>query len=92
MDINVTDDEITKDQANKNLDYAYQTNVNILIGKLKDHLVLALLEPDPNKRERAMKKVLAVIAKNRTPIRPGRKFERKTPRKKRFYMNKKSAL
>ncbi len=61
-------------------------------GKLKHHLVLAVLEPDPNKRERALKKVLAVIAKNRTPIRPGRKFERKTPGKKRFYMNMKSAL
>jgi hypothetical protein len=51
-----------------------------------------LLEPEPNKRDRALKKVLAEIAKNRTPIRPDRKFERKTPRKKRFYMNKKSAL
>jgi hypothetical protein len=88
----VTDAEIQKDQANKNLDYEYKTNVNILIGKLKDNLVLALLEPDPNKRDRALKKVLAEIAKNRTPIRPDRKFERKTPRKKRFYMNKKSAL
>lgn len=88
----VTDAEIQKDHANKNLDYEYQTNVNILIGKLKDNLVLALLEPEPNKRDRALKKVLAEIAKNRTPIRPDRKFERKTPRKKRFYMNKKSAL
>ena len=88
----VTDAEIQKDNADKNLDYEYKTNVNILIGKLKDNLVLAMLEPNSKKRDRALKKVLAEIAKNRTPIRPGRQFERKIPRKKRFFMNKKSAL
>jgi hypothetical protein len=88
----VTDAEIKKDIADKNLDYEYKTNVNILIGKLKDNLVLALLEPEPNKRERALRKVLAEISRNRTPIRPDRQFERKLPRKKRFFMNKKSAL
>lgn len=88
----VTDAEIQKDNADKNLDYEYKTNGNILIGKLKDNLVLAILEPDSKKREQALKKVLAEIAKNRTPIRPDRQFERKIPRKKRFFMNKKSAL
>ena len=88
----VTDAEIQKDNADKNLDFEYKTNVNILIGKLKDNLVLAMLEPNPRKRDRAMQKVLAEIAKNRTPIRPDRQFERKIPRKKRFFMNKKSAL
>ena len=88
----VTDDEIQKDNTNKNLDYEYKTNVNILIGKLKDNLVLAILEPNAKKRDRALKKVLAEIAKNRTPIRPDRQFKRKTPRQKRFFMNKKSAL
>lgn len=88
----VTDAEIQKDNADKNLDYEYKTNVNILIGKLKDNLVLVMLEPNPKKRDRALQKVLAEIARNRTPIRPDRQFERKIPRKKRFFMNKKSAL
>lgn len=88
----ITDAEIQKDNADKNLDYEYKTNVNILIGKLKNNLVLALLEPNPNKRDHALKKVLAEISKNRTPIRSDRQFERKIPRKKRFFMNKKSAL
>ena len=88
----VTDAEIQKDNADKNLDYEYKTNVNILIGKLKDNLVLAMLEPNLKKRDLALRKVLAEIAKNRTPIRPDRQFERKVPRKKRFFMNKKSAL
>ncbi len=88
----MTDAEIQKDNADKYLDYEYKTNVNILIGKLKDNLVLAMLEPNSKKRDRALKKVLAEIAKNRTPIRPDRQFERRIPRKKRFFMNKKSAL
>ena len=88
----ITDAEIQKDNADKDLEYEYKTNVNILIGKLKDNLVLALLEPNATKRDRAMRKVLAEISKNRTPIRPGRQFDRKVPRKKRFFMNKKSAL
>jgi hypothetical protein len=88
----VTDAEIQNDNADKNLDYEYKTNVNILIGKLKDNLVLAMLEPSSQKRERALNKVLFEIAKNRTPIRPDRQFERKVPRKKRFFMCKKSAL
>lgn len=88
----VTDAEIQKDNADKNLDYEYKTNVNILIGKLKDNLVLVMLEPNPKKRDHALQKVLAEISRNRTPIRPDRQFERKIPRKKRFFMNKKSAL
>jgi len=88
----VTDAEIQNDNADKDLDYEYKSNVNILIGKLKDNLILAMLETNSKKRDRALKKVLAKIAKNRTPIRPGRQFERKIPRKKRFFMNKKSAL
>jgi hypothetical protein len=76
-----------------NLDFKYKTNVNILIGKLKDNLVIAILEPNPKKRDRTVQKVLAEIARNRTPIRPNRQFSHdKIPRKKRFYINKKSAL
>lgn len=88
----VTDAEIQKDNADKNLDYEYKINVNILIGKLKENLVLALLEPNPKKRDRALQKVFAEISRNRTLIRPDRQFERKLPIKKRFFMNNKAAL
>lgn len=88
----ITDAEIQKDNENKELKYEYKTNINILIGKLKDNLVLALLEKSPKRRDRAMKKVIAEIIKNRIPIRTGRQSERKLPRKKRFYMNKKDVL
>ncbi len=88
----ITDAEIKKDNKNKGLKYEYVTNINILIGKLKNNLVLALLEENPKKRDRAMKKVIDEIIKNRRPIRTGRQVERKIPRKKRFHINKKDVL
>ncbi|NCU32220.1 MAG: IS4 family transposase [Candidatus Moranbacteria bacterium] len=89
----ITDAEIQTDNASKKSDYEYKTNVNILIGKLKDNLILAILEPNPKKRDRAVQKVLAEIARNRTPIRTNRQFAHdKIPRKKKFYINKKSSL
>jgi len=88
----ITDAEIQKDNANKNLKHEYKTNTNILIGKLKDNLILALLEPNRHKRQRAVQKVLFEATRNRISIRPGRQFERKLPRKKRFHMRNKSAL
>lgn len=88
----MVDIEIKKDNADKNLKYEYKTNLNILIGKLKNNLILAILEPNRRKREKAMAKVMTEIARNRIPIRPGRAFERKLPRKKRFHMRNKSAL
>lgn len=83
---------MVKDNENKGLKYEYKTNINILIGKFKDNLVLALLEDSPKRRDRAMKKVIAEITKNRIPIRIGRQVDRKLPRKKRFHMNKKDLL
>ena len=88
----ISDAKIQKDNENKELKYEYKTNNNILIGKLKDELILALLDENPIRRERRMKKVVAEAAKNRVPIRPDRKVERKLPRKKRFHMNKKDVL
>ncbi|HZK72133.1 MAG TPA: IS4 family transposase [Clostridia bacterium] len=88
----ITDAKILKNNKNKGLKYTYKTNTNILIGKLKDNLILALLDENPKRRERGMRKVIAEIAKNQIPIRPGRQFERNIPRKKRFHMNKKDVL
>lgn len=88
----ISDAKIQKDNKNKELKYEYKTNINILIGKLKDNLILALIDDSPKRREMGMRKVVAEIAKNRIPIRPDRKIERKLPRKKRFHMNKKDVL
>ena len=88
----ITDAKIKKNNENKGLKYEYKTNINILIGKLKNNLVLALLEESPKRRDKAMRKVINEIIKNQIPIRPGRQVERKLPRKKRFHMNKKDVL
>jgi hypothetical protein len=88
----ITDADIKKENEDKNLKYEYVTNTNILIGKLKDKLILAILEPSRRKRQRAVQKVLSEATRSRIPIRPGRQFERKLPRKKRFHMRNKSAL
>lgn len=88
----ISDAKIQKENKNKGLKYEYKTNINILIGKLKDNLIIALMDDSPKRREKGMKKVIAEIVKNRIPIRPGRKFERKLPRKKRFHMNMKDVL
>jgi len=88
----ISDEKIQKNNENKRLKYEYKTNNNVLIGKLKDELIIVLLDKNPKRRERRMKKVLNEAAKNRVPIRTGRKVERKLPRKKRFHMNKKDVL
>jgi hypothetical protein len=88
----ITDAKIQKSNENKGLKYTYKTNINILIGKLKDNLILALLDENPKRRDRGMRRVIAEIAKNQIPIRPGRQVERNIPRKKRFHMNKKDVL
>jgi hypothetical protein len=64
------------DSANKDkiLKYDYKVNVNILIGKLKDKMVIMLLEDDPIKRERIFEDIIQKITKNLVPIRPGRHF------------------
>ncbi|MFD1040726.1 IS4 family transposase [Virgibacillus byunsanensis] len=71
-----SDELIVEDQREKNLKYEYQTNNNILIGKLKDKIVCFMLEPRPRRRRKMYKQLLEEVQRNRTPIRPGRSFKR----------------
>jgi hypothetical protein len=70
------DEKITHKNAGKNLKYSYKVNMNILIGKLKDSMVLMLLEDSPRKRTKMFKAIMAEISRNIIPIRPGRSFIR----------------
>lgn len=87
-------DEVIKEQNDdQELKYQYQTNMNLLIGKLKDNLILMMLEPNNNKRVKMYNQIMREIARNAVPIRPGRH----NPRKKHFNrdrhpMNQKSSL
>lgn len=64
--------EIAQKTGDKNLKYEYQVNTNILIGKLKDSLVLMLLEDDSVKRTTMFKNTMQEISRNLVPIRSGR--------------------
>lgn len=70
------DEKITRKNAGKGLKYDYKVNMNILIGKLKDSMVLMLLEDSPRKRTKMFKVIMAEISRNIIPIRPGRSFIR----------------
>lgn len=64
--------EIAQKTEDKNLKYEYQVNTNILIGKLKDSLVLMLLEDDSVKRTTMFNNIMQEISRNLVPIRSGR--------------------
>jgi hypothetical protein len=74
---NEANEEIAQKNEDKNLKYDYQVNTNILIGKLKDSLVLMLLEDNPEKRKEMFRKIMQEISRNIEPIRPGRSNIRK---------------
>ncbi len=78
-------DEIIKSESgNKTNKYEYKTNLDILIGSLKDKLVMILIEPSPRKRNKIYKNVIKQVAKSRVPIRP----DRQNPSIKRIAMGK----
>jgi hypothetical protein len=84
---------ISEKNKGKNLKYEYKVNTNILIGKLKNSLVYMLLEENPRKRSKLLKKTIKEISNNIIPIRPGRKNHRRmTLRANKNPMNKKRAL
>ena len=78
---NEADEKIAENNQDKNLKYKYKVNTNILIGKLKDSLVLMLLEDNLEKRSAMLNRIMEQIPKNMVPIRPGRNKPRNMGRK-----------
>lgn len=72
-----TDAIINENNGDKELKYEYKVNTNILIGKLKNSLVIMLLEEKPRKRSKIFKKIMREISRNVIPIRPKREFPRR---------------
>lgn len=88
-----SDEKIQARNKGKDLKYEYQTNTNILIGKLKDRLVIMMLEPNERKRMKLFKVIMEEIARNSVPIRPERQVKRiKKKTRDRFPMNQKQCL
>ncbi|TCL53423.1 DDE family transposase [Hydrogenispora ethanolica] len=88
-----SDEQIQERNHDKNLKYEYQTNMNILIGKLKDRLILMILEPSSRRRKKVLDQLMREIARNAVPIRPGRTHPRiKKTNRDRYPMNQKKSL
>ncbi len=71
-----SDEIIDKEQQGKSLKYKYQTNENILIGILKNELILAILCQSQKKRRILLEEFIREASKSRSEIRPDRHFER----------------
>lgn len=81
-----------KHQA-KNLKYEHQANTNIIIGKLKNNLILMLLDDNPITRNLKFNKIMSVIIRNTVPIRPGLSNKRNMRIKaNKYQLNKKRSL
>lgn len=73
---NEANETISQNDKGKKLKYTYKVNTNIIIGKLKESMVRLLLEESPRKRKAMFTRMMVEIIKNKTPIRPGRKYQR----------------
>ena len=86
------DETIADNDINKVLKYSRKSNQNRTIAKLRDRFWRVLLQNDPVLRERMLDRLCADIAARPESVRPDRSPARKSPRKKRFHMTKKSVL
>jgi hypothetical protein len=77
--------EVTQINKDKNLKYEYKVNTNILIGKLKDTFVMALLQENIEKRQKMVDKIMLELQKNTIPIRTDRSYERNMALKRNKY-------
>ena len=89
-----SDEVIDNSNNDKCLKYEYKTNLNILIGSLKDKFILMLLEKSNRKRNKMFKEIMDQVSRCRVPIRPGRQNERKkiVLTRGKYKMNRKSCL
>jgi hypothetical protein len=84
---------IHEEDKSKKLKYQYQVNTNIIIGKLKESMILVLLEEKADIRQEMFRRIMKEIIKNKTPIRPGRKYPRnKNLKSNKFAPSKKRCL
>lgn len=71
------EEELKEKNKDKNLKYEYSINNNMLFGKLKNYLILLLLEENEEKKLILYKDFIERLQRNVIPIRKNRKFERK---------------
>lgn len=87
-----TDDVIAEKTANSGNKYEQTTNENRLITKFADRYIEVLVTANDDARMALFDELINDITKHPTEIKPGRSFERKPPRKKKFSDRFKDAL
>jgi len=84
---------IQEADRNKLLKYEYQANTAMIIGKFKEHFIHLLCEMNQFIQEKIFRRILKGSIKNKTPIRPGRKYQRRdTKNASKFPLNRKRCL
>ncbi len=79
-----SDEIVEKDNEEKDNKYEYKTNLNTLIGSLKDNLIMMMLVESKRKRNKMYKEMMEEVSKSRIPIRP----DRQNPRPERMSRSK----
>ena len=87
-----TNDAISDKTANSGNKYEQTTNENRLITKFADRYIEVLITSDTDERTALFDELINDIARHPTEVKPGRSFERKPPRKKKFSDRHKNAL
>ena len=91
---NEADEKIKEERLDKDNKYEYQTNVNTLIGSMRDRLADAVCTRNPAQRQKKLERIILEIKKSVVPIRPddGNTPRLENPRKVKYHHNKRSNL
>ncbi len=87
-----SDMSIKQADAEKILKYKHKTNEKMLIGLLKDKLILMLLCSDPNQRQQIFDELITEASRFKTEVRPGRHFDRPKDAHHRRRIRRKSVI
>jgi len=86
------DELIADSDSDKPLKYSRKASRNRSISKFRDVFLRLIVEPNACKRNEILTSLVSDIARYPIPIVTGRSPERKTPRNKRFFQNRRSVL
>ena len=91
---NEADEKIKEERLDKDNKYEYQTNVNTLIGSMRDRLADAVFTRNPAQRQKKLGRIILEIQKSVVPIRPddGNTPRLENTRKVKYHHNKRSNL
>jgi hypothetical protein len=88
-----SDELVDERNKNKDLKYKQKTNLNILVGVLKEKLIKMLLENNSRKRNKIFKGIIDRITRSTVPVRPGRHFPRNKKNKRgKYCINQKQSF